>query len=268
MESALEEIEFLSLSANRVEVLALLAEEGHTRSDLAERVDASQPTLGRILRDLRNRKWIVHDGERYVATATGRLVLERFTNLLEVLETEAELRPIVEWLPTEEMGFDLARLRDATITVPSQTRPNAPVSRVLDLLRGADRVLVASYAFNGQSLDVIRRRVVEDGRTFEGVFSASAIDALAGDERLRRRLRDLLDADGAAIRIRDAEIPLAVTVADDRVHLLLRDHSGVIRAGLDTDDDAVREWAATIHDRYWRDATPLDAETLASADEE
>ena len=267
MKSALEEIEFLSLSANRVEVLDLLARDRQTRSELGEQIDASQPTLGRILRDFQDRKWIARDGQKYAATATGRLVAEGFTDLLEVLETEAELRPVVEWLPTDEMEFDLARLRDANITVPSQTRPNAPVRRVLELLRRADRVSIASYAFNEQSLDVIRRRVVEDGRTFEGVFSPGAIDAIAGDESLRRRLRELLDADGAEIRIGGGEIPFAVTVADETVHLLLRDESGIIRAALDTDDAAVRSWAETVHERHRRDSTPLTAETLSNAAE-
>ncbi len=48
MESALDEIEFLALSQNRVDALRYLAERPHSRRELVERTGASQATLGRI----------------------------------------------------------------------------------------------------------------------------------------------------------------------------------------------------------------------------
>jgi len=129
MESALEEIEFLALSANRVEVLGPLAEGRHTRNELATATGASQATLGRILGDFKDRSWIRHDGSEYVATATGRLVAEGFTDLQEILETEGKkLRDIVDYLPTHAMDFDLRRLSDATITVPRDAAERAAES--------------------------------------------------------------------------------------------------------------------------------------------
>ncbi|MFC7157301.1 helix-turn-helix transcriptional regulator [Halomarina halobia] len=262
MESTLEEIEFLALSRNRVDVLALLAERPRTRRELVELTGASQPTLGRILGDFEDRAWVVREGGEYAVTATGRLVATGFGDLIEIMETERRLRTIVRWLPTDALTFDLRHLSAATITVPSQVRPNAPVTRALDLLRDAAEVSIFSYAFNEQSLDVVRERTATGEQRFRGVFSASAIDALADDDQLRRRLRDLLTSEGAEIRITDEEIPLAATVADGSVHLFLRDGSGVLRASIDTDDATVRSWAEESFERYWRTATPLDLGTL------
>ena len=266
MDSALEEIEFLALSANRVTVLERLAEAPHTRVELAEATDASQPTLGRILRDFEERQWVAHDGTAYVATPTGRLVADEFRSLRGTVETERRLRPVIEWLPTEEMAVDLRRLADARITSPSRTRPSAPVDRLLELIRDAGRVRIVSHAFNEASLDAIRERAV-DGKgpfAFEGVFSPAALDAVARDDRLRDRLRELVDADRAEIRIHDGPVPLAVTITDDVVHLLLRDDGGLLRAAVDSDDEAVLAWAETAHERYWRNAEPLDPAALAS----
>jgi len=259
MESALADIEFLALSPNRVSVLRLLAEERHTRRDLAVTTGASQATLGRILRDFEERSWIERVDGAYVATATGELVADAFLDLLSVVETEHDLRPIVEYLPTAALGFDLRRLGDATITVPSGTKPNAPIRRVLDLLRESSSVRVFSHAFNEGSLDVIERRVTDGEMTFEGVFSRDAIDAVADDEGLRRRLTSLLDAPEASLRVRDDDIPVATTVADDVVHLLLRDVNGVLQASVDTDDRAVSDWAHDTFETYWDAASPLDA---------
>jgi predicted transcriptional regulator len=263
MESALEEIEFLALSANRVEVLGLLAEGRHTRNELATATGASQATLGRILGDFEDRSWIRHDGSEYVATATGRLVAEGFTDLQEILETEGKLRDIVDYLPTHAMDFDLRRLSDATITVPSATRPNAPLSRLLDFIRDGDDVRTFSHTFNGQTLRVVQERVTAGDQRFSGVFGRNAIDALADESELRNQLEALLAAEDAEIRVREEGVPIAIMIVDDVVYLLLRDENGILRASVDTEDAAVRSWAEDSLDHYWRTATPLEAETLS-----
>ena len=260
METALEEIEFLALSANRVEVLELLSEGRHTRTELADATGASQATLGRILGDFEDRTWVRHDGSEYVATATGRLVAAGFTDLREILETEMKLRDIVDYLPTHAMDFDLRRLSDATITVPSATRPNAPLSRLLDFVRDGDDVETFSHTFNEQALRVVRERVIDGDQRFRGVFGRSAIDALAEDSALRGQLEALLAADDAEIRVREEGVPIAVMIVDDLVYLLLRDENGILRASIDTDDAAVRSWAEDSLAHYWRTATPLEAD--------
>ena len=257
MESALEEVEFLTLSPNRVAALRRLTEEPRTRRELVELTDASQPTLGRILSDFEERAWIERDGSTFRATVTGELVSQGFDSLIDILETDMELRPVVRWLPAEAITFDLTHLTSATITTPSRVRPNAPVKRALDLVGDAGTVRIVSYAFNEQSLEVIAERTAAGTQTFEGVFSASAIDALADDSQLRERLRELLTADGASIRITDESVPVAMTVADDVVHLFLRDDSGILRASVDVDEPEVSAWASELFDHYWEGAEPL-----------
>ncbi|WP_276254467.1 helix-turn-helix transcriptional regulator [Halomontanus rarus] len=262
MNSELEEIEFLALSANRVAVLDALQEGTYSRRDLEELTGASQPTLGRILRDFDERNWIARTDEGYEATATGRLVAAGITDLTEIVATELKLRDVVHWLPTDELDVDLRAFRDATITVPTQTRPSAPVQRTTDLLRNADRVRIVSYAFNERSLEIVRRRTLEDGQTFEGVFSAAAIEALADDDLLRRRLRELVDSERAEIRVHDGPVPLAVTITEGVAQLLLRDEDGVLQAALDAEDPRVLSWAREAHERYWTDGRPLEATDL------
>lgn len=258
MDPALEEIEFLALSSNRVATLEALRDGPATRRELAAETGASQPTLGRVLRDFQERNWVRHAGGEYEATATGRLVAAGMTDLRDIVELELKLRDLVEWLPTAELDVDLLAFRDATITTPSRTRPSAPVDRVTGFLREAERVRVVSHAFNERSLEAVRQRVLAGEQRFEGVFSATAIDALAADPTLRDRLGDLLASGDAEIYVRDEEIPLAVTVTDETVSLLLRDDDGVLQAAIDADDERVRTWAGDVHERYRTEARPLD----------
>ncbi|MFC6719206.1 helix-turn-helix transcriptional regulator [Natrialbaceae archaeon GCM10025810] len=269
MDAVLEEIEFLALSANRVAVLDALRGGTHTRVDLEAETGASQPTLGRILRDFGERNWTERTADGYALTATGRLIADGITDLRAIVETELKLRDVVEWLPADALTFDLLALRDATITVPTRTRPSAPLRRSTGLIGRAGRVRIVSHTFNERSLEAVRRRTVEgDGaQSFEAAFSREAIDALAEDDDLRDRLVAVLESDAAEIRVCDDAVPFAVTITEDVVQLLLRDDDGVLQAALESDDEGVRSWAREVFDRYWRDATPLAIDALESGGE-
>jgi len=256
MDEVLEEMEFLALSANRVDVLRLVAKAPQTRAELQAETGASQPTLGRILRDFETRRWVQTDAGTYTATATGRLVADGLSELYASLETDHQLRDLVDWLPVDELTFDLRALNGATITVPTQTRPSAPVTRVIDLVESATRVSVLSHAFNEQTLRAVTDWVTSGG-TFSGVFSKAAIEPVADDAVLAQQLRTLLAADTARIRIYDGPVPLAVTVTDTRVSLLLRDDAGRLEAAIDTDNETVRSWAMDVYQQYDEQAEPL-----------
>lgn len=259
MSDPLEEITFLARSANRVELMQTLSEDAYTRRELGDAVAASQPTIGRVLNDLRDRNWVASDGERYRATATGELVADGITDLRDRLATETRLREVVEYLPTDAIDLDLRAFADATITTPTGTRPNAPIERMVELLSGADHALLLSHSFNRQKLDCLHDRVVDGSLTVEGVFAADAIDAVRDDPVLGERLRAVVAADGVDIRVTEEPVPVAVEVTDGRTHLLLRDDEGVVRASMDTDDAAVHSWADDRHEAFYADASPLAA---------
>jgi predicted transcriptional regulator len=253
----LEEIEFLARSANRIAVLRTLTERAYTRRELGDVIDASQPTIGRVLNDLTERNWIAYDGDRYRATATGELVGAGITDLRERLAAETELREIAEWLPAEGIDVDLRAFRGATITTPTGSRPNAPIGRMVELLERTDRARLLSHSFNKQKLDLIHARTVEGSLRTEGVFAADAIEAVREDPALRSRLREAVADDAVDIRVTTDDVPVAIEVTDDRTHLLLRDDDGIVRASMDTDDDTVRSWAVDCYERYAGKATPL-----------
>lgn len=265
MDRVLDDIEFLARSANRVDVLRLVGDGPYTRTELVTETGASQPTLGRILRDFEKRHWITRGPEGYETTATGQLVADGISDLCSILETEHTLRELVEWLPTEELGFDLRRLQGATVTVPTQTRPGAPVGRVIDLIDAANQVTVLSHAFNDRTLDAVADWVAAGGH-FEGVFSASAITPVTDDDALAGLLGQLVDAENATVRIYDGPVPLAVTLTDDVVSLLVRDDHGRLQAAVDTDDSEVHEWAQDTYSRYREQSRPLDVDSLNELD--
>lgn len=262
MEETLAEIEFLALSPNRVTVLERLASGVQTRSELGEATGASQATLGRILSDFEAREWVTRESGGYVATATGRLVAEGFGDLLDVMAAERELRDVVAHLPTDELGFAFRHLAEATVVTPSETRPNAPLQYLLALVREANSVTAFSHALNDQSLRAIVDRLGD--QEFEAVLTRDAVDALAADDDLRDRLRTVLESESASIRVYDDEIPLAVTIGDEVVNVLVRDDRGVVQAAVETSNPAVREWAERRYEHYRVYSEPLSAASLSA----
>ncbi|MFB6178450.1 MAG: helix-turn-helix transcriptional regulator [Halorientalis sp.] len=263
MDTALEEIEFLARSRNRIEVLAAVSQEPLTRGELATVTDASQPTLSRILSDFEVRNWIEKTGSRYGATATGRLVASGMTDLWETMETERTLRDIVAWLPTEAITFDLRRLHDAEITVPTRTRPSAPAQRSTALLGGGEQVRIVSHTFNEQGLAAIHDATVDGTQTFEAVLDQDAVAAIVADHDLRRQLRDLVVTERAEVRVADDSVPVSVSITDGTVHLLLRNDDNVLQAIVVSDDPTVREWATDVFETYWDDADSLSVADLS-----
>ena len=257
MDAALSELEFLARSENRVRVLQLLAAESHRRGELGEKTGASQATLGRILEDFRARSWVRREADGYVATATGQLLAEGLAELLTTVETERKFRDIVPYLPTSAQGFDLTQFADATVTVPTQTRPTAPLQRVLERMRSAETLRAVSHTLNERSLSVITDRVTAGEQRFEGVFTEAAIETLAADETSWAALTDLAASDSAQLWVQSADVPLAATVSDGTVTLLVRDDDGLVQAALETERPAVREWVTDTVARYRETATPF-----------
>ncbi len=264
MDAALSELEFLARSENRVRVLQLLATGCHTRGELGETTGASQATLGRILEDFSARSWVRQESEGYVATVTGQLLAEGLSDLLETVETERKLRDIVPYLPTSARGFDITQLADATVTVPTQTKPTAPLQRVLERMQNAETLRAVSHTLNEQSLAVVTERVTADRQRFEGVFAEGAIETLATDEASWAALTDLAASDNAQLWVQSDDVPLAATVSDGTVTLLLRDDDGLVQAALETERSAVREWVTDTLNRYKQTATPFSPTSFAT----
>lgn len=92
--STLDDIEFLARSDHRVAVLDALAEGPCDRDDLRGATGASSPTMGRILADFEDRRWIIRDGSTYELTQLGAFVTDRFADLRGAMATERKLRDV------------------------------------------------------------------------------------------------------------------------------------------------------------------------------
>ena len=92
MDQSLDEIEYLSRSENRVQVLKLLTRDALTRRELQNEIGASQATLSRILQDFERRQWIQKRGPVYETTALGSWVADCLSALQQALSVSDDLQ--------------------------------------------------------------------------------------------------------------------------------------------------------------------------------
>jgi len=261
MGDPLDDVTFLTRSAHRVGVLRELADGPRTRTDLVEATGASRVTVGRILSAFADRGWARRDGDTYHVTPTGRLVARDLSRLLDAAAVGQRLRDVVALLP-EALDVDVRAFADATVTTADEADPTAPARRYATVMADADSVRVLSRTAKPAAIRHHREAVGDSAQSFAVVHAERSLAAVADDPELAAWLRDIA-ASGQGEHYRtDRDVPVDLLVADETVVLLLADESGSRPAALETDAEAVREWAVETFEDYRSDAIPVDADAL------
>lgn len=264
MSSAVDDIAFLANSENRVAVLRSLINGTHSRHVIAEKTDVSRVTLGRILDELEDRQWITQQGQVCDITPLGAWVIEEFTALSKMMESEQTLRQVFQWFPAEDYGFHISCLADADITLISRADASAPISTLIKQFEIGGRVYAFSFAITSQFLDACWRHVMDGRVTWEWVFTTEVLDVLTNSPEMARQSREMLESGKAEYRHYEGDIPYVVIVSEEMVNLRLADADGAATALIQSNHDPVRAWAETTFQEYWRDGSPIEANVFTS----
>lgn len=261
-DSSIDDIAFLANSENRVAVLRSLLDGPHSRHVVAERTGVTRVTLGRILDELEERRWITEEGAVCDVTPLGRWVVEEFTALCETMAAERRLRRVAQWFPEGGYGFHVGRLADAEVTLVSRADASAPISRLVREFEAGGRFRAFSFAITAPFLAACHRAVVDEGATWAWVFTPDVLDVLVADPEMARFSRELLESGRATFYRYDGDIPSVVIISEAGVNLRLADAEGAPTALIQSDDDEVRSWAESTFEAYRGEATPVDSEVF------
>ncbi|MFD1512499.1 helix-turn-helix transcriptional regulator [Halomarina rubra] len=259
-------IQFLALSAHRVGVLEALADGTTDRRALCEATGASSPTVGRVLADFQERKWLVRDGPTYGLTHLGEYVADQFLAFRDAMEIEEKLRDVWLWLPREMPGFSVDLFADAVVSYPGPAYPYEPVERLGRLiastssLRGFDNIV-----FKSSNLETACGAVLE-GMAFEYVFTPEALEGTFAWNP--ERIIEVAGCENATVLVHE-NLPdgnrCGLGIVDDRVGICCHDAStGALVAVVDTDAPEAREWAVSVFEQVREGATPVDPTAFES----
>ena len=263
MRTPLADIDWLTRSANRVELLELLADRPHTRSELQKALGVTRVTVNRTSEAFEERGWIEATDRELELTPCGRLVLDTLVPLRSAAATARKLGDIQQYLPTDEFDFALSRLADAEITYSSKYDVLAPVDESAEIAVGADRLRVVGNAPDSVHLQKAST-FYEDGEgphSVERVFTSGGLDTIAAKPELSRRLRNIAALDDVECTYfrYDEALSYGLQIADETVVLELFNEKGLIPAVVVTDNETVLAWAQKRFERYKRASQLLDA---------
>jgi len=265
-EAALEDVAYLSRSANRVRILGTLADGPRTRRELMDATGVSRTTLGRILNELAERGWAERNADgRYAAATTGEHVAAAFLPLVDAMAAVRSLGEAANWLPASVHDVGLDAFRDATVHRPDQNAPLSFARELIDRIGSAGTVRVLSYlAPPAHSVaEVLHERIREAGVDSELVLAGGLAEHLAEDPERRPRWRESIDA-GAVVYGYDGHIPCNLFVIDGTVLVANVDpDAGPPGAYIESDDPRVLEWADDLIATHREGAERLDADAFA-----
>ena len=265
-EAALEDVAYLSRSANRVRILETLADGPHTRRELMDATGVSRTTLGRILNELAERGWAErHTDGPYAATRTGEHVVASFLPLIDAMVTVRSLGEAANWLPRSVHDVGIDAFRDATVHRPDQNAPMSLARELVDRIEGAESFRTLTYLAPPEHAvaEVLHERVRDPDVSSDFVLAGGLADHLAGDPERRGRWRESIEA-GAVVHSYDGRIPCNLFVIDGTVLVVnTSSEDGTPGAFLESDDPRALEWADSLIESYREEAEPLGAEAFA-----
>ena len=264
MNPSIEEIEFIACSTHRVGVLETLTEGGCDRAELIARTGAHTSTIGRVLSDFEDRRWIERNGPTYQLTPLGEFVAKQFAALYDAMETERKLRDVWQWLPREMEGFSADLFADAVLAYPPSGYPYEPVERVVELVEKSDSIRAfGATVFKAVANETFCREAL-DGMDVEIIYSPAV---LAATIQWNPDLFEKAAAQDQCTILVHEDLPdrsrCGIDIFDQRVAICCHDSdTKALRGWIDTDAPEARSWARSVYQQYRREAQPLDEADL------
>lgn len=263
MERALEDIQFLANSANRVRVLDTLATGPATRRELQEETGVSRSTTARVLDEAEDREWVASEGSHYQITPMGEAMISEFSTYRETAEGVRHLGEAINWLPEPARALDFRHFLDTDITTPTNDNPTAAFDRGMDLIRTATEYRGLTQNSLPEYMKTIADRVADGNLDFQGVIEASFIDALRNDPERAAHWQDITHG----MWLYDGHIPINMHIVDGTVLIWLCDKNQagddvIVKGVLESEHPAVVSWAESLYEEYRNEAEPLNPEGL------
>lgn len=258
------ELEFLARSPHRIQILSLLSGEEQTRRELHDLTDISQPTLGRILGDFEQRRWVSnhHDGT-YTLTPLGEMLAGSVGDLLEVLGTVTQLADIVDHLPWDRFTFDLSHLSEARITTPSTAEPLVHMRRFDEL--AADAAVVKVFSNVLSCSPTSNPAATEDdflAHADELIVTSDALPSRQDEQELPEQLLELIRAEELSVYAYDEPAVFLFGIFDETVGIVPIDDGGMPCGLIETTTEPIGSWVRETFESYRRSASRVTPDRI------
>lgn len=281
---SLEDIAYLARSENRLQVLAALTTRipppgkeppSYDKRDLAGLTGTSRTTLGRILTEFEDRKWVRRtiDGE-YVATPQGKHMAVQFEQLLGSVGTIQELDEAMANFPASDLSiggtdavYGIQDFDEVTIHRPGAYDPKTLGQVLGERTRAsATHYSLAFAAPVKPYVDAFVEKTESDGwEANELVYSERLIDWYGPNTRpTRTQARNILETTNIRLFGYEGHMPCQLFIFDETVIIDNSQATNVdVGTFVESRNPTVRAWAVDLFNRYKENSTEVTPEDLA-----
>lgn len=249
---------FLARSPDRQRLLSLLVDDPGSPADLAASLSLSRRSVQRHLKRFVERGWADRADGAYRLTMAGELVAEEHASYRDALETVEAFGPFFRYLPDREHTPDPGWLDGATLTAATKANPQAPVRHYVESVREFDTDHV-------KMVSPVLSRLFHDAHAdlaLSGVHTELVMSAATVERARKLNPAEFVVVVGVGVldlyRV-TGEIPLGLSLGDDRALVGAYDDDGVLRACVESSNSDLLEWADRLFERYRDRGEPVDS---------
>ncbi|MFC6962683.1 helix-turn-helix transcriptional regulator [Halocatena marina] len=254
-----DDIQFLSASPHRIQILQQLRDDPCPPCDITEVLELSRRGVQRNLSSLVDRGWIEKIDGRYHLTTNGEFIALQYADFLSALETIETCKPFFANLPTSEHAPNPKWLADAEIIVADSSQPHAPLRQYTNTLReDSIETLRGLVPILSQLHTEIYAELLGRGTAMDLVLPQTAAEP--PDPSHAAEFEDLFAA-ACNLYVYEGTIGVGLTLTDQRGIVGSYDEQGHLSACVSSTNPALLGWAERLYERYWRHSRPLSANT-------
>lgn len=229
------------------------------RRTVEERLDVSRATGHRLTRWLGDRGLIVREDGEFRLTELGRVVARSVTDFKSEVTAAVRLAPVVEATGGGDVPLPLEAFEGAVVTTSTRGDPHGPMTRYVELVRSTAALRgFDTWAIAPTYMGEVQTRILDGMRT-ELIDPVDVVEDVM--ENYPERCVEVCVSGNLSIRLHDS-LPFGLALFDDRIGIAVRDpDTGTLRAFVDTDSPAAREWAEAAYDAYRAESVPLETFT-------
>lgn len=246
--------DFVKQTMTRAELLELLTDGPSSAQVLADELDTSRSTVHRVTETLGEYELVRRTDGQIAITGLGRTIAEELGHCRGKLNTARRLGPFLNTIDVEAVSIPLDRFEDPTVIAPTQRRAHVGVNRIIELIERTDSLRMFSSIISPLYVNAALREMI-DGTRIEVVFDREVVEIIAGE--YAEEASEALETGRFHVRVGEA-IPFELFLFDDRTGMAAHDESGIARAFVESDSDAVREWAEDLYETYAERADPVE----------
>lgn len=246
---------FLDL-IKRAPMLEALREGPLDRSDLDHRLGISRATSHRHTNSLIDLGLIERVDGDFQLTGMGAAIAEAVDGFKSEVRVAYQLGPMLEAVGESVPPIPLSAFANATVTSADHGDPHAPVYRYVALVRETETLRgFDTWSIAPTYMGEIQQQIL-DGMETELIDPIAVVEDIM--ENYPERCVQVCVSGYLTLWLHET-LPFGLAMFDDRIGLGVRDpETSLLRAFIDTDAPAVREWAEAVYDTYKAEAVRLD----------